>query len=188
MSDDGYLFGCCAACRAPIQPKTARNMAFPENQAVFYMIARFEQVAVSSGQKSAFTSTLERSHLVSRAKVGDAMRFCSKLGFPALDQALPGYASDDYTDGNAFLKQKKSVRRAEHNIIEEAKKIVDPALSESEKTSKAQALIETISEAVTDDDGQNYRALWGLPETYVKHSKLLEWLQNNEGSVAGNQL
>lgn len=182
MSDDGYLFGCCAACRAPIQPKTARNMAFPENQAVFYMIARFEQVAVSSGQKSAFTSTIERSHLVSRAKVGDAMRFCFELEASALDQALPGFAGNEYKEGKAFLKQKKQLRRAESNIIEEAKKAVDPTLSESQKTDQARALIEIISEAVTDDDSQNYKALWDAPQTFVRHEKLLEWLKN-QGST-----
>lgn len=177
----GYLFGCCAACRAPIQPKTARNMAFPENQAVHYMIARFEQVSARQAVKSAFTSTEEQGHLVSRAKVGAAMQFCTSLADDILHQGLPADMKDPAVFSQAAGK--KRTAQTEKKLQEDTKAVLDPGLSEEEKEKVAAELVEAISSAVSEEYGKSYKARWDAPATAVEHQALLKWVLDHEANL-----
>ena len=192
MGEDlGYLFGCCAACRAPLEPSRASNMSFPENQSVFYVMSRFEELSAKGAVKSQFTGEREMSHLVTRAKYGVAIDFASKIPVDKLDEGLPGYDPEPskctYRSDRVFTTQLSAARRrgkagggmrgAGGEVDPEIVKEIEESLPAGMLNPKAQA--KEIAEKITRRVDSEYQAVWGPPETAVKHAKLQEWMQRD---------
>lgn len=185
----GYLFGCCAACRAPLEPSRAKNMSYPENQSVFYMMSRFQQISGVRGTKSDFTGSCEMSHIITRARYGVGLEFARKIeadkvdeGLPGFDETYPGNSTFDARESRTFIMQsnkgrgKKSTLRMgtgepDPEIVEVVKNVIDPETLD--RMDVAKKVVEEITARVDNE----YQALWGTPKPKVQHEKLNEWIR-----------
>jgi hypothetical protein len=184
-TDRGYLFGCCAACRAPFEPARALT---PEEQSVLYMISRFNVLSASSGAKSGFTGKLENSHLVTRARYSGALQFAIDREAADVDKGLSHYngpATDripNNTRGTVFVGDTNSDRRNEPSaasgdaVADAVREAIDDAGDRADSAAVGRAAAQNVSLA----SGSHYRATWGEPETSVEHKKLFEWLSATE--------
>jgi hypothetical protein len=188
----GYLFGCCAACRAPLEPSRAKNMSYPENQSVFYMMARFQEISGTRGTRSDFTGSREMSHIITRARYGVGLDFARKIAPDKITEGLPGYDPHDpknsnfgadaarvfITSSNKGRGKKSSLRTASNDldpeIMKVVEKIADPGLLD--KNSAVREVVEDITARIDNE----YQALWGEPVPLVQHVELNNWIKGTD--------
>lgn len=185
-TDLGYLFGCCAACRAPFVPSRALS---PEEQSVLYMQARFEEIALKLKTPSGFTGRKENAHLVARAKYSAALVFVYRLAPGGIDAGLQGWNSNikivKFDQGFAeHTAAKPGSRGAEPEGGEADPELVQQIRDAQAAAAAVDADSESVANAIAESIAKNkmvgYRASWGRPETDVEHKELAAWLLNNK--------
>lgn len=191
-TDLGYLFGCCAACRAPFEPSRALT---PEEQSVLYMIARFEQLSSGIDRKSEFSASKHNSHIVSRAKYGPALAWASRLDAGSIDADLPGWdgGSNQPNFSAANMKRmfiapasssargRKAIKDAETGELDpEAKNAIKNARQDAIAAGDDDDFAESILQSLSLTSDGLYHATWKKPATRVVHNRLAEWLKGAE--------
>lgn len=91
MSSETH-FGCCLSCRAPLMPPYELFWR-EESQSVLYLVNRFQQLSLGSGN-SAFTGNREESHLLPQQHYKPAYVFCAKLEKANIAGPIAGWDSD----------------------------------------------------------------------------------------------
>lgn len=88
-----YLFGCCAACRAPFVPPlgSIELFEFQETQTVTYLMSRFKKISADlkvSGSPSDFTAEAVDFHVVYQSHVRPGLAFVRGLAAADLEKAV----------------------------------------------------------------------------------------------------
>lgn len=185
-TDQGYLFGCCAACRALFEP-TTRDMMAPESQAWAYLIARVDQVALAKSLKTQLTGEKHRSHFVARAKYQRALGFAVGLDGSWINADLPvnfNNASDKkdmfcskVTEANPSSAARDPVSGMDNSdIVEAVQEARQAAAAASDPSEFARIIVDKVSDS---SDGLYY-ARWDRPATRVTHHKLVQWLNAHQ--------
>lgn len=188
----GYLFGCCAACRAPLEPSRAKNMSYPENQSVFYMMSRFQEISGAGHTKSDFTGSREMSHIITRARYGVGLDFAKKIAPDKITEGLPGYDAVDpkksnfraeparvfITSSNRGRNNRSSLRAADNeldpDLLEAVDEVADPGLIDRNR------VVREVVENITARIDNEYQALWGEPVPLVAHAALNQWILDTD--------
>lgn len=190
MADDdlGYLFGCCAACRALFEPSTV-EMMYPESQAWAYLIARVREVAQKNNMGVQLTGGKHRSHLVMRAKFSRALDFSFKMQQAQLTQAIPGWNSNirqvqfngpakdgmycsQITESRGPAPRRATSAQDDPDLIREMQEARDDAVAAAD----AQEFAKIVLSKVSDTTDGLYYATWDAPVTQVQHARLTDWL------------
>lgn len=188
-SDYGYLFGCCAACRAPFEPSDPLVLMYPESQSVLYMMSRFMQLSRSGKINSEFTGRKHNSHLVTRAKYSVALSFAiRKLPQDRVDKGLPSWNADPNrirfdaddifkTQVNASAKGRKALKDVETGATDpEIQTAVEEARTEADSTATDTDFAKVILSKLSGTADNLYMAAWDQPSTDVNHTALFTWL------------
>lgn len=185
-TDQGYLFGCCAACRALFEPST-RDMMAPESQAWAYLIARVDQVALAKKMKTQLTGEKHRSHFVARAKYQRALGFAVGLDGARISVGLPsnfdraddkrGMFCSKVTEANPSSAARDPVSGLDNSeIVEAVQEAQQAASSAGDPAEFARIIVDKVSDS---SDGLYY-ATWAKPSTGVRHARLTEWLNSKQ--------
>lgn len=186
--DKGYLFGCCAACRAPFVPKDTRLFGYKETQTVYYLVSRFKSISDRERTRSDFSDSRVKGHIITVQHAGAAHLFVREMGPAAdLDRGLAGWDPDidrcTYPDtcfrmqtgakrvrpdgNNGGLEfgpdSLDAVRQARDRV--EAEGVADPAEVDL-----------AILRSLANSPNTVYRAVWDAPDLGVRHADLAAWL------------
>ena len=189
-NDAGYLFGCCAACRAPFVPTDARFFASKHTQTVLFLVAKFKEISNDTMTPSEFSGTRQKGHIVTQSHVRPAFEFARGLDVADIDNGIPGWSAirrNVRFDARSFrmvtgarpgrgralenegLGVADSMMRAVREVRERAADGADPDEVDRD-------IIRTVSNA----SGSVYRACWDAPNVRTNHREAAQWLQDND--------
>ena len=189
--DRGYLFGCCAACRAPFVPKDARLFGYKETQTVYYLVSRFKAISELEGSRSDFSDSRVKGHVFSVAHVAPAHAFVRSLGpaAAALDEAVEGWApvlGDRSFRGNCFRMQTGTSRRMRgvdnQDLVDFGPDALSAVRSARDRVAADPSLDPTeadleILKIVANSSSTVYQAVWDSPQLGVRHADLARWVR-----------
>jgi len=187
----GYLFGCCAACRAPFLPTDPRLFGYKETQTVYYLVSRFKAVSDQAGARSDFTDRRVKAHVFSQAHVRPALEFVRGLTRAQLNQAVDGWAplarNRDFLQ-NTFRMQ-TGVRRTRQagstaTLVEFTPEVMDAVRRAQESTAGGadpDAANLAILRSIANAPASVFQAMWDAPDLPgVRHSELAQWVEGTD--------
>lgn len=186
----GYLFGCCAACRAPFKASDERLFGYKETQTVYYLLARFRQVSDDVGVSSRFTNVRQGAHVYTQAHVRPALAFARRIPEAQLGQAIPGWdaAAHRRQFRQGSFRMETNTRRSRADAPRDDEVAVDPDVLAAVRTAREAAddgadpadVDLAIINSIQNASPNVYRAVWDAPMVGVGHRELAQWVQDTD--------